>query len=267
MKRGSSPPASTIGVYYTDAAEKKRARRIAAELSLPLTTDPSAFDLFLGWQDAMLTLFMRDTSPKPVGVSVDFVGGHTGYRRKHPRRELLLKAVGFRAAAPPFVLDATGGLGRDAFLMAERGCRVHIIERNPIVGYLLADGLRRAAGHPETRTAAGRIELSIRDSRMFLTAERNSAEKYQVIYLDPMYPTRRKTALAGKEMRLLQRLLGKNEDADQLLAAALQTGVERVVVKRPKRSQFLGDTMPSHSITGSTTRFDIYLIPRMERKD
>ena len=54
-----------------------------------------------------------------------------------------------------------------------------------------------------------------------------------VVYLDPMYPHRQKSALVKKEMRVFQSLVGADEDADLLLAPALALATRRVVVKRP----------------------------------
>jgi 16S rRNA (guanine1516-N2)-methyltransferase len=172
---------------------------------------------------------------------------------------MLIRAIGFRQQEPPLVLDATGGLGRDAFLMAGRGCRVHLVERNSIVAALLQDGLQRAAKHPATRDACARIRVSTADSLQIIRD--GGAHDYDVIYLDPMYPERTKSALAKKDMQVLQQLLGRQDDAGQLLAAALETGAARVVVKRPRTVPPLAAHPPSHSLGGKTTRFDVYLAP------
>jgi len=58
----------------------------------------------------------------------------------------LLKAVGIkrRDGYRPRVLDATAGLGEDAWVLASAGCEVRALERNRITSALLEDGLRRA---------------------------------------------------------------------------------------------------------------------------
>ena len=43
-----------------------------------------------------------------------------------------------------------------------------------------------------------------------------------VVYLDPMYPHKQKSALVKKEMRVFQHLVGADLDADELLLPALQ---------------------------------------------
>ncbi|MGL9773657.1 MAG: class I SAM-dependent methyltransferase [Sodalis sp. (in: enterobacteria)] len=53
------------------------------------------------------------------------------------------KAVGIKGQGLPDVVDATAGLGRDAFVLACLGCRVQMFERHPVMAALLKNGLRR----------------------------------------------------------------------------------------------------------------------------
>lgn len=153
------------------------------------------------------------------------------------------------------MVDATAGLGRDAFVLASHGARVTLLERSALVAALLADGLRRAqeAGGPAA-AAAQRMTLQQADARQWL-GERTAP----VIYLDPMYPGGPRRARPGKAMELLQRLLGEEPDPAELLAAARAAATERVVVKRPRRAPPLAGLTPHHSLTGRSTRFDVYL--------
>ena len=81
-----------------------------------------------------LELRKRD-EPKLGGIFVDFVGGAMAHRRKFGggRGEAVAKAVGIKGDYLPDVVDATAGLGRDAFVLASVGCRVRMLERNPVV--------------------------------------------------------------------------------------------------------------------------------------
>ena len=81
-----------------------------------------------------------------------------------------------------------------------------------------------------------------------------------VIYIDPMYPQRKKSALVKKDMQILQRLLGKDQDAEKLLDTALQCAAERVVEKRPVHASPVGNVKPDTSISSKKTRYDIYLV-------
>ena len=84
--------------------------------------------------------------PGIAPLVIDFVSGKTAYRRKygHAGGEAISKAVGIKKGHRPNIVDATAGWGRDAFVLATMGCRVHMMERSEVIAKLLEDGLRRA---------------------------------------------------------------------------------------------------------------------------
>lgn len=192
-------------------------------------------------------------------VRVDFVGGGARHRRLYGGGELLGRAV--KHTAEPRVWDATGGLGRDAFVLASLGLRVTVFERHPVVAALLADGLARAlAAGGDVAEAAGRMHLLAADARQADDVSVAAAEP-DVVYLDPMYPQRQKSAAVKKEMAYFHRLLGAPpttaEEAD-LLAWARARARQRVVVKRPQGGQPLAGSAPDYQYAGKSTRFDVY---------
>ena len=152
----------------------------------------------------------------------------------------------------------TAGLGRDAFVLASLGCAVTLVERSPVVHALLHDGLERArcCDDAAVREIVSRMRLVHADSREWLALQ---GRAFDVIYLDPMFPERRKSALVRKEMRIFQELVGEDQDAAALLEPTRAHCRSRVVVKRPSRAPFLGGCSPSWSVNGKSTRFDIYL--------
>lgn len=161
---------------------------------------------------------------------------------------------------PPEVMDATAGLGADAFHLAALGLRVTMVERVPLVAALLADALQRArAGRlgEAARAAAANLTLEVGDALQVLAARQPGARP-AVVLLDPMYPRRGKAALPGKGMALFRELVGADDDAADLLNAALRGADRRVVVKRPLKAPYLGGLKPSGSLQGSTTRYDLY---------
>ena len=87
----------------------------------------------------------------------------------------------------------------------------------------------------------------------------NKQQWPEVIYMDPMYPSRGKSALVKKDMRLLHQLAGPDTDSEQLLTTARRVAIKRVVVKRPKSAPFVRDQKPATSIESKNTRYDIYL--------
>ena len=239
-----------------------RAATLALELNLPLLAAPA--EAWFPWLLALTPkrLELRAQGPAAPGpVYVDFINGPLAYRRRHGggRRQPLARAIGLKGGVNPAVLDATAGLGRDAFVLACLGCTVHLVERSPVIAALVRDGLERAARDPEIGALVQeRLRLTVADSRLLL-ADLDEGEHPEVVYLDPMYPHRNKSALVRKEMRLLRGLVGDDPDAPVLLAAALRCARRRVVVKRPRLAPFLEGSRPAMSITAENTRFDVYL--------
>ena len=212
----------------------------------------------LQYIENQLQLIDQD-APDIAPVFIDFVSGKTAYRRKygHAGGEAISKAVGIKKGNRPNVVDATAGLGRDAFVLTTMGCRVHMIERSEVIAKLLEDGLRRAQQDEK-------IGVLIKEKLSLACGEsRNELSKVpfepEVIYLDPMFPHKEKSALVKKEMRVFQSLVGEDLDADELLAPALALAKYRVVVKRPSYAPPLDGKKPSTSINMKKNRFDVYV--------
>ena len=246
-----------VAVSWDEGLEAE-AQTLAAQLGLPLS-DEVQTDARLYLTKERLEL--RQTGPSAPGpVYADFVSGRADYRRKHGggRGQLLARAVFPKGVSSPTVIDATAGLGRDAFVLASLGARVTLLERSPVVGALLEDALRRAYDSAVADITT-RMTLDIGDAVDYL---QTLSERPDVIYLDPMYPHTNKgankRALQKKEMQLFQQLVGQDEDAAELLAVARRVARNRVVVKRPAGAPFLGDARPQGRLESKNTRFDLH---------
>lgn len=170
--------------------------------------------------------------------------------------EVIAKAIGCKSYYRPNVLDATAGMGRDSLMMAMLGCKVIMQERNFAIYHLLENALFRLKNSGEFKSEIiDRISLHQQNSIDVLSV----IEELDVIYLDPMFPTRKKSALVKKEMRLFKLLAGEDLDSEHLLLKSLASGVKRVVVKRPKGAPLLADKTPSHEILAKKFRYDVYL--------
>ncbi|APD88447.1 16S rRNA methyltransferase [Alteromonas mediterranea] len=203
-------------------------------------------------------LGLADASEKKVlPVEVDFASPASLYRKQHGggRKEPIVKAIGLKGNEGWHVVDATPGLGRDAFVLVSVGCKVTMIERSPIVAALLEDGIRRLAlSFPELAA-----KMSLQHGNSAEVMQYFTGENVNAIYLDPMFPHKKKSALVKKEMRLFQQLLGHDPDADALLPPALKLATHRVVVKRPNSADVLAGEKPSMAIESKKHRFDVYL--------
>lgn len=209
-------------------------------------------------------LELHDTMQPKVGpVYVDFIQGKARHRLQFGggKGQAIAKAVGLHKWPQPNVVDATAGLGREGFVLASLGCHVTLLERSPIVYQLLKDGLQRAqaANDPAIVQISQRLTLYQTDAFIWLEALKPSAYP-EVIYLDPMFPERRKTALVQKEMRFFHEIVGNDEDSGNLVELAQSRVKQRVVVKRPCHAPFLGTHPPAFVIGGKTSiRYDVYL--------
>jgi 16S rRNA (guanine1516-N2)-methyltransferase len=250
-----------IAVAPATPDQRPQATELARRLGLPVceSTDLS-FAILLVQLDERLEL--RQSGPgSPGPVYVDFLTGKADHRRRYgsTKDEGMIKAITSKRNRTPIVLDATGGLGRDAFVLVTHGCRVTICEKNPIIAALLEDGIRRAAADPGIgRMISERFKL-IKENSLEVMKAFTEAEKPEVIYLDPMYPHKEKGAQVKKESQALRLLAGKDLDSSILLSQALKTASQRVVVKRPAHAPPLSGKEPDLVVKTKSNRFDVYL--------
>lgn len=249
----TSSPVVCIEALAPQFAEQASAW--ASRLGLPLQADDAEFALQLGEAGLQLQL-LGPQAPGPVRV--DFVEGGAAHRRQFGggSGQMIAKAVGIQPGIRPSVLDATAGLGRDAFVLATLGCDLVLIERQPLIAALLEDGLARAQRAMEVRAIVQRMQLKQGNAIELMNAWKD--EPPQVVYLDPMFPHRDKSALVKKEMRLFRPFVGDDLDAGALLEQALILATHRVVVKRPRKAPTIDGPKPGYSLEGKSSRYDIY---------
>ena len=180
-------------------------------------------------------------------------------RQGRLQQELLVRAARVRGVEAPTAVDCTAGLGEDSLLLAAAGFRVTLFERDETICALLADAMARASADPQLAEAVGRMTLVGGDSIAGL-AELGFAP--DVVYLDPMFPPRTKSAAVKKKFQLLHHLEQPCEEEEALVAAALAAGPRKVVIKRPAKGPQLAGMKPSYSIDGKAVRYDVLVPPR-----
>jgi len=247
-------PVCTVVPAQNGAAD--RANSVARELGLRLEKNLSAASgsvaLIIDEEDAWL---QEINANRPGPVTVDFASPAMMHRRKGGQNEMLGRAIGIKGNRHPWVFDATAGLGRDAYVLADLGCKVTMIERSPVLAFVLQEGLNRAviSQFAEVREAAARMSVQCEDStEMCATPD-------QIIYLDPMFEERKGTAASKKDLSVLQALHGHTADDQSLIDWAFAQPVSRIVVKRPLKASPLTASTPSHALKGKSVRFDVYV--------
>ncbi len=193
-------------------------------------------------------------------LACDFVGGAVNHRLRFGggRDQNLARAAGLKSGLNPPIVDATAGLGRDAFLLASLGAKVTLIERSPIMYDLLQEGMERArAAGGITAQVIARMRLINGDSIALLPQLAP-----EIILVDPMHPKRQKSALVKAEMRQIREIVGVDEDQHDLMKVALSSASKRVVLKWPAKAAPMEGLLPcSHQVIGKSTRYDVFMLP------
>ena len=179
--------------------------------------------------------------------SIDFMSDQKNYNKKKLsiKNELISKALGGGKFGHR-VLDLSAGLAIDCVFLAQLGYEVVAVERNPLVYLCLQTALAQS---PDLK-----IKFHFSDAKDFL---KNKKPDVDVIYFDPMFPEKEKSALPRQEMVFFKALVGADEDGSDVLEQALKLkGVKRVAVKRPLKAPAL--LKANGNLKGKLIRFDIY---------
>lgn len=247
--RMRDPDKIVICLQCGDADE---ASALSARTGLPLREEPG---------EELTVLFDKD-GVSLCGYGLSYLCDLSQMQRRISGGRLMhemLVHLSKTAKPRPRAVDATAGLGEDSLLLAAYGYEVTLFERDPIVACLLRDALRRAGKIPELAEAVGRMTLIEGDSTVGMAS---LPEVPDLVYLDPMFPERQKSGLIGKKLQLLQKLEQPCVEESALLDAAIATGCEKIVIKRPLKGPFLAGRKPSYSIKGKAIRYDCLAFPK-----
>ena len=191
-------------------------------------------------------------------LKCSFIEGPILHRLKYGkgRGQNLAKAVGFKFNKNRTIIDATAGLGYDAFILASLGANVTLIERSEKIYDLLKAAISEAKLYGgEISKIVNRMNLLFGDSKDILP---NIAP--EVILIDTMYKNRKKSALVKNDMRLVREVVGSDSDHVELINVALNNASKRVVIKQPRYAESLDNIKAcSHQILGKTIRYDVYV--------
>lgn len=217
---------------------------------------------------APLTLHVDENGLSLVGdgmtLRADFSTMLPRLRPGKLQNELLVRAAKVKGVSDPKAFDATAGLGEDSFLLAAAGFEVELYESDPVIAALLQDALLRAQEHPELAQIADRMhfhEDNSVEALARLAKSGNADQLPDVVYLDPMFPARTKSAAVKKKFQLLHHLESPCSNQEEMLDAALSIHPRKVVIKRPPKGPYLADRKPSYSLAGKAVRYDCIVVP------
>ncbi len=184
------------------------------------------------------------------------------------QQELLVKAARTKGIAQPWAIDATAGFGEDSLLLAAAGFRVDLYEQDCVIAALLQDALDRAADELVLADAVARMRLHAGEDSIaglhqtVASIEQGELTAPDVVYLDPMFPERTKSAAVKKKFQLLHHLEQPCADEETLVEAALAVHPRKVVIKRPVKGPLLAGMKPSYQLAGKAVRYDVLVPPR-----
>lgn len=245
-----------ISIWAEKEKSQSRAKQLSERLHLPVFHSRPETPLCLYVDKDKLGLgFSKEIPFRPYYV--DFCSPQWWFRRRKglSANRLFLTATGIKEGTR--VGDLTAGFGQDAFVMAWAGAKVTAIEQSAVVYEVLLDGLRRAFDGDSQWTHGERLQAICTDSLSFLSTTK---EKFDVLYLDPMFEKPKKKAKSPKPMQLLQTLFAPNAPSIvELFEAAKKRALSRVVVKLPLKGE-LPLLKPNVTFAGQSIRYDVYLL-------
>lgn len=264
MNRENSIEQSEILFYYGEGADEETLRLAEEKTGLRAEKLPEPDAERRGEEEQPLIL-LADGEGLALKKGGSILRGDFG--KMLPRlipnnlgHEMLVRAARFKNRTDEremTAVDATAGLGEDAFLLAGAGFRVTMFERDPLIALLLYDALERGKKDERLSPVLDRMELRME----------NSVEKMpilpfapDIVLLDPMFPKRQKSGMIKKKFQLLQRLEQPCSDEEELLNAALACRPRRIVIKRPAKGPYLAGRKPGYSITGGAIRYDCIVV-------
>lgn len=227
-------------------ARKDEALQVASRLALPMVETAASTPLQLCLTAEAWVL--KQAGCLPIIVSFNPLS----WRQSVSARDHLFRAC--RPSAGRRIVDLTAGLARDAAILASFGAQLCLVERDPIMQVLLADGIQRAETSREL--AVGQVVLRCTDALSYLNAL-DASDAPDVIYYDPMHPARVKSAQVNHALQCLQTWLPPEADPLSILTVAKMHALDRVVLKWPARAPQVGH--PNHQLVGKTIRYDVYL--------
>ncbi len=176
--------------------------------------------------------FLQQPQWKPVRWSLTEPDWLRRLQRASRHQETLLKVAG-KNLAQMRIVDATGGRGYDALLLAKAGAKITVCERDPLIFALLQDAQQRAAHHPLLAPYLHRMQWLCVDSVDYLQQLMANHEHPDMVYCDPMFPARSKSALNQKNLLALQQWLGHGvgDQLNRLLKQSLCSARQRVILK------------------------------------
>ena len=233
------------GIKVLNVSTQKRAKKLSEKYNVPLINSESA-ETYVSIDDQSI---LHSGNYK---LENSFREGKFRARiSQYQGESLLKKAIGWQSTSQKHILDTTGGLGHDAFILALLGQKITVLEKNTGLCILIEEALNNLPNLSYFNDAKNNISVINNDSRAFLS----SAENFDVIYIDPMFNSDKKLK-RSKQMEFLANYLAEYDDPS---IDFYQTKFKRMVIKKEFRSSSGIKDDPAISFKGASIKYDVYL--------
>lgn len=178
-------------------------------------------------------------------------GSFTNRIKNFQREAHLKKAIGYGGESSKRILDCTGGLGHDAFILALLGQNVTVVDKNKGLCILFELALESLPQTSYFLEAKERITIINDNSASFI----DKLLDYDVVYIDPMFKDKGTAGRSGV-MSLISDYLDDFTDVSDVL---IRSKFNRMVIKRQKQFNQSGNGSPSFILSGKSINFHVFI--------
>ena len=233
---------------------KEALESIANFSNLEKVTDkPSANNYFV-YDTNGLSFVKESINPKEV-LHIDFLKGTLGWRLKRVNHERNLRKALGKTDKELSIFDSTAGLLTDTMIFLSLGHKVVAVEQSKIIYSLVKDAILRAKNKiPELKNLTFFNDNS-------LEVYKSISKGFDVIYLDPMYPSSHKKNKKSGRLANIKKILeieNLTDNGENLVKEFFNLEYKKIILKRPLKYRKNYSNI-NYRVLGKTTRFDIYL--------
>ena len=241
-------------IFIKDDITKEAHKSIANFSELEKVTDKPTTNNYFVYDTNGLSFVKDSTNPKEV-LHIDFLKGTLGWRLKRVNHEINLRKALGKTKKQLSIFDSTAGLLTDTMIFLSLGHKVVAVEQSKIIYSLVKDAILRAKDKiPELKNL-----IFLNDNS--LEVYKSMTKGFDVIYLDPMYPSLNKNNKKSGRLDNIKKILeieNFTDSGENLVKNFFDLEYKKIILKRPLKFRKNYSNI-NYQVLGKTTRFDIYL--------
>ena len=241
-------------IFIKDDITKEAHKSIANFPELEKVTDKPTTNSYFIYDTNGLSFVKDSINPKEV-LHIDFLKGTLGWRLKRVNHERNLRKALGKTKKQLSIFDSTAGFLTDTMIFLSLGHKVVAVEQSKIIYSLVEDAILRAKDKiPELKNL-----IFLNDNS--LEVYKSMSKGFDVIYLDPMYPSLDKKNKKSGRLDNLKKILkieNLTDGGENLVKNFFDLEYKKIILKRPLKFRKNYSNI-NYQVLGKTTRFDIYL--------